>query len=729
MRAAFSLSRGRDLGRDEHVIGGRLSVLHDDRRLLSGVPGHAHAVRVDEVGEVLPRGGTQDEPARPVHGGQPDRGDDRSRRLGRPEQAEHDRSTALGDGDRLPRGRVDDLAGDESAADERERGQIDLLARQAFAAGHRDADAILRLGQEIVAPLRHREAKASGLVRGGEGLLPFVDPPGRDHGPRGGLPGDAVRHGPRHDARGRQRDDDIRRQCTRPGGRLGIVRVEHGEAGGHRLAIRPLEDAHVVDLEPALGVRRRREEAGDRPVVGEVRQHGRPGDRSPGGIDHLAGERRRFAGHPEFDDLLVVTKMEEGDSDRPAVGETEDRIVQAVQVILGSRRDETREGIATVGVRDRLRDLNRRRSGPFHPIQPHRDPGHGRAIGVVDAASADGVSRLSGLLLPGRRGLFRRLGPGARHGVGQAHQGHREQQAGRDRRPERPDRRGPQETFDAHLEAERRGEQADEPRRDGGRAEARRELDDRGGVRGAFGLAQRGERHLVAGGLALGLHRAGRPPGHGVEPVQDPRREQQPVRPEIAAHEMRQLVREHVAEPRRRGLRHERFRQDDPGAPGPHDAGTQALRRHEQCGSAPESEPAAANVQEVQHGRIRDGAAGRQAPTQDERGRQELQPQQQTACQPDRRQDPREGQGIEQAAHGRRRSHRGPGGSATASSVGALACARGDPGAESVTARRFTARFVRAGRRVGPVRSRRERCIGLAMSDRPCARPDSGGRD
>ena len=57
-------------------------------------------------------------------------------------------------------------------------GRFDLLARQAFAAGHRDADAVLRLGQEIVAPLRHREAKASGLVRGGEGLAPIRRPAG-----------------------------------------------------------------------------------------------------------------------------------------------------------------------------------------------------------------------------------------------------------------------------------------------------------------------------------------------------------------------------------------------------------------------------------------------------------------------------------------------------------------------------------------------------------------------
>ena len=220
---------GRNLGRDEHVIGGRLSVLHDDRWLLAGVPGHAHAASIHEVGEVFPRGRTQGEPARLVHGGQPHRGDGPSWRLRRPEQPEHDRSSTFGDGDRLPRGRVDDLAGDESAADERERRQFDLLARQAFAAGHRDADAILRFGQEIVAPFRHARGESVRLrPRRQTDLAPFVNPPGRDHGSRGGLSGDAVRHGSRHHTTGRQRDDDIRRQRTR------LAALSRGSPGAAR---------------------------------------------------------------------------------------------------------------------------------------------------------------------------------------------------------------------------------------------------------------------------------------------------------------------------------------------------------------------------------------------------------------------------------------------------------------------------------------------------------------
>ena len=116
----------------------------------------------------------------------------------RPEQTELDRFSTFGDGDRPPCDRVDDLAGDESAADQLERRQFDLLARQAFAAGQRDADAIVCIRQEIVAPFRQHEAKTSGCVRGRERLAPLVNPPSRDHGSRGGLSRDFVSHSSRH---------------------------------------------------------------------------------------------------------------------------------------------------------------------------------------------------------------------------------------------------------------------------------------------------------------------------------------------------------------------------------------------------------------------------------------------------------------------------------------------------------------------------------------------------
>ena len=96
--------------------------------------------------------------------------------------------------------------------DEREGWQIDLLACQALAVGQGDTDAVLRLGQEMVATFRHHQAKPSGLVRGGERLTPFVDPPGRDDGSLGGSTRGPVGHGPRHCTTGGQRDDDLRRQ-------------------------------------------------------------------------------------------------------------------------------------------------------------------------------------------------------------------------------------------------------------------------------------------------------------------------------------------------------------------------------------------------------------------------------------------------------------------------------------------------------------------------------------
>ena len=211
----------RNLRRDEHVVGGRLSVLHDDRWLLPGVPGHAHAANIHEVRKVLSRGRTQGEPARLIHRRQPKRRDSSSCRLRRPDQPEHDRLSRFGDGDRLACGRVDDLAGDESAAEERERRQFDLFARQAFTAGHRDADAILCVCQKIVAPFRHHQAKPSGGVRGNNRLAPFVKPPCRDHHSRGGLSGDfvvlsrcrrdTVGHRSRHNTASRQCDDDIGR--------------------------------------------------------------------------------------------------------------------------------------------------------------------------------------------------------------------------------------------------------------------------------------------------------------------------------------------------------------------------------------------------------------------------------------------------------------------------------------------------------------------------------------
>src|SRR5262245_45657321 len=99
--------------------------------------------------------------------------------------------------------------------------------------------------------------------------------------------------------------------------------------------------------------------------------------------------------------------MHEADSNRPVVCETEDRVVQAIEVVLRSWRDQTRERIATVGVGLRPGNLHRRRNSPFYAIEPYGDAGQGRAIGVIDAASTDRVGVGRGLLFHSgsRRGV------------------------------------------------------------------------------------------------------------------------------------------------------------------------------------------------------------------------------------------------------------------------------------------------------------------------------------
>src|SRR5436309_2192655 len=82
-----------------------------------------------------------------------------------------------------------------------------------------------------------------------------------------------------------------------------------------------------------------------------------------------------------------------------AGGETEDPIIQAIEVVFRSWRFETRERVAAVGIRDRLGNLHRRRRSPFHPIEPNRDSSQGRPVGVIEAASADTVSVCLRLLL------------------------------------------------------------------------------------------------------------------------------------------------------------------------------------------------------------------------------------------------------------------------------------------------------------------------------------------
>ncbi len=127
-------------------------------------------------------------------------------------------------------------------------------------------------------------------------------------------------------------------------GRLGVVRVEHGECCVPWPAIRRLVDGHSVEFEPALGVRRRREETRDRPVVDRstaARSLRRPVARRRRSLCRRASTVSRAIRISTTSSL--PSKMEEADSDRPVVGETEDRIVQAIEVVFRTRRYETGE--------------------------------------------------------------------------------------------------------------------------------------------------------------------------------------------------------------------------------------------------------------------------------------------------------------------------------------------------------------------------------------------------
>ena len=222
---------------------------------------------------------------------------------------------------------------------------------------------------------------------------------------------------------------------------------------------------------------------------------------------------------------------------------------------------------APIGTSDRPGNLDRRRrSSPSTRGSSHT------STPAMSASASFTQSALNVYVLGSGSCSSRRLVSafrlGTRHGVGQTRQGHRDQQAGRDWRRSRSKQRRSTRAFTVLRRRRAMADGADWP-------PARR----LGGIRRSIGLTQ--QTPFVAGGLAFRLLRT----HHQLyEEFQDPHQAR------ICVHKSPRhnapARRRRMTDPPGRRLRHERFRQDNPGIPGPHDAGALGLGRDQQHGSA-----------------------------------------------------------------------------------------------------------------------------------------------